>query len=49
VVTHYRLKNDPEGHGWWWINGQTEEELIVRPNSETIIWNTYKKLDTVVP
>lgn len=43
VVTHYRLKNDP-------INGgvmvdpdaKLEEELIIRPTSETIIWNTYK-------
>jgi len=43
VVTHYRLKNDPNGKGV--IVDETaklEEELIVRPTSETIIWNTYK-------
>jgi prolyl-tRNA synthetase len=43
VVTHYRLKNDPHGKGL--VVDETaklEEELIVRPTSETIIWNTYK-------
>jgi len=43
VVTHYRLKNAPDGSGI--IVDETaklEEELIVRPTSETIIWNTYK-------
>ncbi|MBT3244105.1 MAG: proline--tRNA ligase [Bacteroidetes bacterium] len=43
VVTHYRLKNDPEGKGV--VVDETaklEEELIIRPTSETIIWNTYK-------
>lgn len=43
VVTHYRLKNSPDGKGV--IVDETaklEEELIVRPTSETIIWNTYK-------
>jgi prolyl-tRNA synthetase len=42
-VTHYRLKNDPDGKGV--VVDETaklEEELIVRPTSETIIWNTYK-------
>jgi prolyl-tRNA synthetase len=43
VVTHYRLKNDPEGKGIIVDeNAKLEEELIVRPTSETIIWNTYK-------
>src|SRR5208283_1581802 len=43
VVTHYRLKNAPDGSGV--VVDETaklEEELIVRPTSETIIWNTYK-------
>lgn len=44
VVTHYRLKNDPEGKGVVVDpEAKLEEELIVRPTSETIIWNTYKK------
>jgi prolyl-tRNA synthetase len=44
VVTHYRLKNDPDGNGVVVDeNAKLEEELIVRPTSETIIWNTYKK------
>lgn len=44
VVTHYRLKNDPEGKGVIVDeNAKLEEELIVRPTSETIIWSTYKK------
>ena len=43
VVTHYRLKNDPEGKGGVVDpDAKLEEELIVRPTSETIIWNTYK-------
>lgn len=43
VVTHYRLKNDPEGNGVVVDpEAKLEEELIVRPTSETIIWNTYK-------
>ena len=43
VVTHYRLKNDPDGQGVVVDPGaQLEEELIVRPTSETVIWNTYK-------
>lgn len=43
VVTHYRLKNDPEGSGVIVDpDARLEEELIVRPTSETIIWNTYK-------
>jgi prolyl-tRNA synthetase len=43
VVTHYRLKADPEGKGVIVDpEAKLEEELIVRPTSETIIWNTYK-------
>ncbi|MDR2473336.1 MAG: proline--tRNA ligase [Tannerella sp.] len=43
VVTHYRLKNDPNGGGVVVDPAaRLEEELIVRPTSETIIWNTYK-------
>lgn len=43
VVTHYRLKNDPEGKGVIVDpDAKLEEELIVRPTSETIIWNTYR-------
>lgn len=43
VVTHYRLKNDPEGKGVVVDpEAKLEEELIVRPTSETIIWNTYR-------
>jgi len=43
VVTHYRLKNDPNGKGLIVDpEAKLEEELIVRPTSETIIWNTYK-------
>ncbi|GIV34017.1 MAG: proline--tRNA ligase [Chitinophagales bacterium] len=43
VVTHYRLKNDPAGKGIVVDpEARLEEELIVRPTSETIIWNTYK-------
>lgn len=43
VVTHYRLMNDPNGGGVVVDpEAKLEEELIVRPTSETIIWNTYK-------
>ena len=43
VVTHYRLKNDPEGRGVVVDpEARLEEELIIRPTSETIIWNTYR-------
>lgn len=43
VVTHYRLKNSPDGSGIIVDpDAKLEEELIVRPTSETIIWNTYK-------
>lgn len=44
VVTHYRLKNAPDGSGIIVDEeAKLEEELIVRPTSETIIWDTYKK------
>ncbi len=42
VVTHYRLKSSPEGGVTVDPDAKLEEELIVRPTSETIIWNTYK-------
>lgn len=43
VVTHYRLKNDPNGAGVVVDPAaKLEEELIIRPTSETIIWNTYR-------
>ncbi len=43
VVTHYRLKNDPNGAGVVVDPAaKLEEEYIIRPTSETIIWNTYK-------
>jgi len=42
VVTHYRLKNDGTGNIVVDEEAKLEEELIVRPTSETIIWNTYK-------
>lgn len=43
VVTHYRLMNDPNGNGVIVDpDAKLEEELIVRPTSETIIWNAYK-------
>ncbi|WP_281633576.1 proline--tRNA ligase [Flavobacterium luteolum] len=44
VVTHYRLKNDEERPGKLMVdpNAKLEEELIVRPTSEAIIWSTYK-------
>ncbi len=44
VVTHYRLKTDPNGGGVIVDpDAKLEEELIVRPTSETIIWNSYQK------
>jgi len=44
VVTHYRLKNDPNGDGVIVDpDAKLEEELIVRPTSETLIWDSYKK------
>ena len=43
VVTHYRLKANPDGHGLVVDpSAKLEEELIVRPTSETVIWNTYR-------
>ncbi len=42
IVTHYRLKNDGEGGIMVDPEAKLEEELIIRPTSETIIWNTYK-------
>lgn len=44
VVTHYRLKTDPEKPGKLMVDpdARLEEELVVRPTSEAIIWNTYK-------
>lgn len=44
VVTHYRLKTDPNEKGKLIVdeNSKLEEELIVRPTSEAVIWNTYK-------
>lgn len=43
IVTHHRLKADPSGHGLIVDpEAKLEEELIVRPTSETIIWSTYK-------
>lgn len=44
VVTHYRLKNNPNEKGKLMVDPEAklEEELIVRPTSEAIIWNTYK-------
>lgn len=45
VVTHYRLKNDPEHKGKLIVDPEAklEEELVVRPTSEAVIWNTYRK------
>ena len=44
VVTHYRLKNAEDGSGVVVDpDARLEEELIVRPTSETIIWDTYRK------
>ncbi|MBX3239324.1 MAG: proline--tRNA ligase [Chitinophagaceae bacterium] len=44
IVTHYRLKNDPSKPGKLMVDPEAklEEELVVRPTSEAIIWNTYK-------
>ncbi|WP_138433672.1 proline--tRNA ligase [Winogradskyella algicola] len=44
VVTHYRLQSDPDNEGKLRVdpNAKLEEELVVRPTSEAIIWNTYK-------
>jgi prolyl-tRNA synthetase len=44
VVTHYRLQNDPEHPGKLRVDpkAKLEEELVVRPTSEAVIWNTYK-------
>ncbi|MFZ1699470.1 MAG: proline--tRNA ligase [Pyrinomonadaceae bacterium] len=43
VVTHYRLKTNPDGEGLMVDpNAKLEEELIIRPTSEAVIWNTYK-------
>lgn len=43
VITHYRLKNSPDGKGIIIDeNAKLEEELVIRPTSETIIWNTYR-------
>jgi prolyl-tRNA synthetase len=45
IVTHYRLKTDPQNKGKLIVDpdAQLEEELVVRPTSEAIIWSTYKK------
>ena len=43
VVTHYRLKNDENGNIIVDPDAKLEEELIIRPTSETIIWDTYKR------
>ncbi len=45
IVTHYRLKNDPGKKGKLIVDpdAKLEEELVVRPTSEAIIWSTYKK------
>jgi prolyl-tRNA synthetase len=45
IVTHYRLKSDPQNRGKLIVDpdAKLEEELVVRPTSEAIIWNTYKK------
>ena len=44
IVTHYRLQNDPDNKGKLRVDPEAklEEELVVRPTSEAIIWNTYK-------
>lgn len=44
IVTHYRLKTDPDNKGKLMVDPEAklEEELVVRPTSEAIIWNTYK-------
>lgn len=44
IVTHYRLKTDPDNKGKLMVDPEAklEEELVIRPTSEAIIWNTYK-------
>ncbi|MBX7054100.1 MAG: proline--tRNA ligase [Pyrinomonadaceae bacterium] len=42
VVTHYRLKDNPDGGLMVDPNAKLEEELIIRPTSEAVIWNTYR-------
>jgi prolyl-tRNA synthetase len=44
IVTHYRLKTDPNAKGKLMVDpdAKLEEELIIRPTSEAIIWNSYK-------
>ena len=44
IVTHYRLKTDPQNEGKLIVDPEAklEEELVVRPTSEAIIWSTYK-------
>ncbi len=44
VVTHYRLKNDPDNKGKLMVDpdSKLEEELVIRPTSEAIIWNAYR-------
>lgn len=44
VVTHYRLQSDPDNEGKLRVDPEAklEEELVVRPTSEAIIWNTYR-------
>ncbi len=42
VVTHYRLKTNPDGGLMVDPNAKLDEELIIRPTSETVIWNTYR-------
>jgi len=44
VVTHYRLKNNPDKKGELMVDpdSRLEEELIIRPTSETVIWNAYR-------
>ncbi len=44
IVTHYRLKADPDNKGKLMVDPEAklEEELVIRPTSEAIIWNTYK-------
>jgi len=45
IVTHYRLKTDPDNKGKLIVDPEAklQEELVVRPTSEAIIWNTYRK------
>ena len=50
VVTHYRLKNNPDKKGTLMVDpdSKLEEELIIRPTSETIIWNAYRDLPLLI-